>query len=209
MRLEGLPVAEFGASILKGDHVRSMDIEKGYRCLRLHPAMRNWFIFHCGGCFYQSIALPMGCGRSALLFCSQMAHFYRELRVWGYRVLCYIDDVLVAPVPHGVVAASDDFQRASRIEALMRKLGIKRHPSKGVWGRGVRRLEHLGVVIEPDAMKFEVALSKVEKIKSLRSSLMRTAAMGRRYVLDAAIRSFCGVCVSLYLVMPWARFYTQ
>lgn len=28
-----------------GDHFLSMDVEKGYRHMRLHQSMRDWFIF--------------------------------------------------------------------------------------------------------------------------------------------------------------------
>ena len=43
VRMETLP--EFAMSIQERDHMLSMDIEKGFQHLRLHPIMRDWFIF--------------------------------------------------------------------------------------------------------------------------------------------------------------------
>ena len=62
VRLEGL--TEFAGSIQHKDHCLSVDIEKGYRHLRLHPSMRKWFIFRYHGRYFESIALPFGWGQS-------------------------------------------------------------------------------------------------------------------------------------------------
>ena len=43
VRMESL--AKCASDIQKGDNFLSMDVEKGYRHLRLHPDMRDWFIF--------------------------------------------------------------------------------------------------------------------------------------------------------------------
>lgn len=50
-RMESL--AEFASDIQKGDHSLSMDVQKGYRHLRLHPDMREWFIFRLEGRYCQ------------------------------------------------------------------------------------------------------------------------------------------------------------
>lgn len=58
VRMETL--AEFAMSVQPEDHMLSFDIEKGFRHLRLHPAMRDWFIFRYNGKYYQCVALPFG-----------------------------------------------------------------------------------------------------------------------------------------------------
>lgn len=96
LRVESLP--EFGSIIQPGDHFLSFDIRKGYRHFRLAPAMRNWFIFHYYGKFYQCVALPFGWGRSTLWFTQFMAVFVKEVRRLGMRVLAYLDDFLEGTV---------------------------------------------------------------------------------------------------------------
>lgn len=90
-------VAEFGMSLQQGDHMISMDIEKGYRHFRLAPGMRDWFIFRYGTKYYLCIAVPFGWGRSPLWFTQLMAPFVRTLREWGYLVLAYLDYFLIVP----------------------------------------------------------------------------------------------------------------
>lgn len=58
VRMETLP--EFAMSVQPEDHMISFDIEKGFRHLRLHPAMRDWLIFGYDGRYYQCVALPFG-----------------------------------------------------------------------------------------------------------------------------------------------------
>ena len=64
VRMESL--SEFATEIQEEDHFLSMDIQKGYRHFRLHPQMREWFIFRYEGRYYQCVALPFGWGRSPL-----------------------------------------------------------------------------------------------------------------------------------------------
>ena len=69
--MEGL--SEFAMNVQRGDHFLTMDVEKGYRLLRLHPLMRDWFIFRYNGRYYQCVALPFGWGRLPLWFTQLMA----------------------------------------------------------------------------------------------------------------------------------------
>lgn len=207
IRMESLP--EFACSIRRGDHFLSLDIVKGYRHFRLAPAMRDWFIFRYEDRYYQCVALPFGWGRSPLWFTRFMAIFAQELRKEGLRVLAYLDDILIAPSLPGAVATKKDCARArSTIEGILRRLGLRRHPEKGEWD-GATKLTHLGVEIDSVLMRFRVAPHKLSKVKKLAGDLLRQARMGRRWVSGRAVAHFCGVCVSLSLAMPWARFYTR
>lgn len=139
-----------------GDHFLSMDIEKRYRYLRLHPFMRDWFIFRYQGRYFRCVALPLGWGRALLWFERIMDPFVREVRSYGYRGLPYLDDFLIAPAPYGVVSSKRHCYDAKvRIECLMRQLLIKRQETKGEW-EGSKVVEHLGVLIYSVGIKFYV-----------------------------------------------------
>lgn len=71
-----------------------------------------------------------------------MAPFTRELRAYGFRVLAYIDEFLVAPSPFGTTATQGDCTAATpKIEALMSRLGIRRHEKReSVPGRVVSKI---------------------------------------------------------------------
>jgi Reverse transcriptase (RNA-dependent DNA polymerase) len=208
VKMETLP--QYAMDLQKGDHMVSFDIKSGYRHFRLAPHMRDWFCFRYDGRFFRCIALPFGWGRSPLWFTQLLAPVVRHLRtVLGYRVLAYIDDFLVAPSGAGTVAKLRDCCRATTaIDKLLRKLGLTKHPTKGEW-TGTTRIEHLGAVVDTILMKFYIAPRKIEKIRSLSRALLRQAMLGRRWVETTCLKSFAGVCVSLSLAMPFARFYTR
>ena len=55
-------LSEFAMSAQPEDQIISFDIEKGFRHLRLHPEMWDWFIFRYHGKYYMCVALPFGWG---------------------------------------------------------------------------------------------------------------------------------------------------
>lgn len=83
-----------------------------------------------------------------------------------------------------------------------------RHPDKGCWG-GSRKLDHLGVHLNTEGMKVYIAEKKVEKVRALSKKILLLAQRNRRLVSLDLLRHFCGVCVSLTLALPLARFYTR
>jgi hypothetical protein len=132
----------------------------------------------------------------------------RKLRQ-QYRVLPYLDNFLICPVKAERVASMRDCQRATQlIDKLLSSLGLTRHPTKGEWV-GSTRVEHLGCVIDSDRMRFYIAPRNFAKVHGIARAILRQARQGRWWVSRDRLRSFCGVCVSLSLAMPFARFYTR
>lgn len=79
VKLEAL--SEFDMNVQRSGFFITMDIEKGYRHMRLHPSMRDWFIFRYAGRYFKCVALPLGWGRSCLWFTQLI--FVKELRSYG------------------------------------------------------------------------------------------------------------------------------
>lgn len=202
-------LSEFACHLQRDKLLMSMDIVKGYRLLRLHPSMRDLLLFAYNGQYYQCVALPFVCGRSPLWFTKTMSPFSRALRAAGYRVLAYLDDFLIAPTPFGTPSTSRDFERARRkISALMRSLGLKRHPSKGNL-EGTTQLELFGVMVDTNELRFTVTPGKQEKVRIMANKMLQMMRYSRRWVSHSLVTNFCGVCFALSLAMPWARFYTR
>lgn len=84
-------------NLQEGDYFFSVDIEKGYRHMRLHPNMRRWLILGNQKYYYQFVDLPFGWRRSQLFFMVFMVPFVQNLPTLGYRVKPYLDDILLAP----------------------------------------------------------------------------------------------------------------
>lgn len=149
-------ISAFVMQIKKGDHFLSIDNVKGYRHFLLHTAMRDWFIFHWEGTLYQCVALPFGWGRSPLWFTQLMAVFMEQVRKLGYRTLAYLDDFLFAPSPFGIVSEVSHFKATiPHIGKVLKLLGLVRNKNKGDW-IGSSRIEHLGVAIDSEAMRYYV-----------------------------------------------------
>ena len=201
---------EFSDELHRGESLLSFDLAVGYRHVHLHPAMLDFFVFRYGGRTFRCLALPFGWGRSAFHFTRLLRPVVAYLRnVWGYRVLWYLDDFLIAP-RGGRGATSEDCLTASRrIDAFLMKLGLQRHATKGVWGAGATELEHLGFSVSTLTMKFTVTPAKQRRMRRLAGKLLRQASQGRGLVSADLLSSFCGSAVSLTLAVPLARFYSR
>jgi hypothetical protein len=126
-----------------------------------------------------------------------------------YRVLAYLDDFLICPVKAGRVSSMRHCRKATQvIDKLLSSLDLTRHPTKGEWVESTR-VEHLGCVIDSDRMRFYIAPRKIAKVHGIAPDILRQARQGRRWVSRDRLRSFCDVCVSLSLAMPFSRFYTR
>jgi hypothetical protein len=193
-----------------GDHIVSFDFKAGYRHFRPSPKMRNWFLFRYEDKYYCCVALPFGWGRNPMWFIHLMVPLAFQLPTGlGYRVLSYLDDFLVCPAKAGTVATRRDCCRAVRvISKPLGTLGLTRHLTKGEWS-GSTRVEHLGCIIDTKLMRFFSAPRKIVRVQEMARSLIRQAREGRRWVPRERLRSFCGLCVSLSLPMPYARLYSR
>ena len=202
-------MTSFSLQVREGDHMVSFDIRSGYRHFRLAPKMRNYFLFRYQGKYYRCVALPFGWGRSPLWFTELLRPFVAHLRGAGLRVLAYLDDFLVIPSPGETRATLRDCQRATKwIDGVMNDLGLTRHPSKGEW-QGSTRVQHLGVMIDTQRMRFYISPVKIARVRGLAAALLKESRLGRRWVSREKVRSFTGVCVSLTLAMPFARFHCR
>lgn len=194
----------FALDLKSNDHLFSFDIAKGYHHFRLHPAIRNWFIFRLENKYYRCIALPFGWQLSPAYFIKIMRPFVRYIRhKLRRRVHPYMDDFLIACASQRSLAKAK-----TQIVALLSHCGLRRKVGKGCW-EGSTRLEHLGFIIDTRKMVFGVKESRLVKLSSMASRLMSQARRNRRLVDQTLLRTFTGLAISCTLAMPLARFYTR
>lgn len=205
------PLSSFGTCLTRGDHLLSFDWKSGYRHMRLHSRMWNWFLFQYNGKFYRCIALPFGWTRSPYWFCHLLSPVTRYMRsALCCRVLQWIDDYLLVPGTGSVPSTSEDCSQLCQIlDGLFPRLGLLRHPEKGVWGSGVTRLEHLGVVIDTVQFRYFITDEKLRTLQKKARHLLQTAARSRRWVRENVVRTFTGGAISQLVPIPLARFFTR
>lgn len=124
----------------------------------------------------------------------------------GYRVLSYVDDFAIAPSLGRAATAADCRKASRRLDELLLRYGLMRHPSKGIWGDGSQCLEHLGFVIDTRRGFFGVPASKLEAISSMARQLMKRARRNRRLIRSDSLESFIGKAQSLRLAVPDTAF---
>ena len=92
----------YAIRLKRGDHIISFDVKSGYHHVLLAPCMRDCFLFQYDGNLYRCVALPFGRGRSPMCFTRLMAPLLQYMRCeLLYRILCYLDDFLIAPARVG------------------------------------------------------------------------------------------------------------
>jgi hypothetical protein len=131
--------------------------------------------------YFQYLVLPFGWSRSGYWFSRIVQRFWTMVkRTLGYRVLSYVDDFAIAP-SLGHPASLADCRRASRrLDALLLRYGLTRHPSKGVRGDGSQCLHHLGFVVDTVRGLFGIPAKKLDAISSFVRQLLTRARRDRR-----------------------------
>lgn len=82
-----------------------------------------------------------------------------------FRLLDYIDEVLVPPSPYEVVSDIEAYQNVTlKVSALVEDLGLRRSLKKRKWFV-VKLVEHLCIIIDYVAMNYSVKSQKVYKIR--------------------------------------------
>lgn len=119
-------MTSFAVEMEAQDTLMSWDIKSGYRHLRLHPYMRDFFLFRYDGRYYRFTALPFGWGPSALYFTNLMRPVAQYIRnKWCWRVLPYLDDFLLAPaLPGRAFTPADCAIARKRLTRLMCRVGL-------------------------------------------------------------------------------------
>lgn len=78
------------------------------------------------------VALPFGWGLLPIWFTQFMGVLAQELRRLGLRVLTYLGDVLISPLPLGSFAALTEYVDSRAIDVkVLRQLGPTHPPEKG------------------------------------------------------------------------------
>lgn len=166
-------------------------------------------MFRYGGSTYRCLDLQWGWGPAAKHFTNFLRPLVVHMRnVLGYRVLWYLEDVLTAPSGGKAETTADCFRASARLDHVLERLGIARHPTKGVWGDGACELDHLGFRLSTLTMTFTVTEKKQAKMKRMAGKMLRQARQGKGMVSADCLTSFSGSDVSLTLAVPLASFYT-
>jgi hypothetical protein len=127
----------------RGDYIFSFDLHDGFYALAIAPEFRDYFTVKLRNHLYRLAGLPMGWSLSPIHFRSppsdggtieppppsqQTRQNLMRKRWKGVRVLPYVDDFLFFSS-----SEQQALQVRARLDKFMDRLGLLRHPIKGLW----------------------------------------------------------------------------
>lgn len=88
----------FAVALQEGDRIISSDLKGGFHNLPIHPSLRKYFVVQFWERCFRYIAVPFGWCHIGYWFESITSLVWRMPRAkYRYRILDYIDNVLVCP----------------------------------------------------------------------------------------------------------------
>jgi hypothetical protein len=124
-------------------------------------------------------------------------------RTRGIRCLGYVDDFLAC-----CSTRREALLARERAAEVMRRLGIARHETKGVW-EPTQRLEHLGLDVDSRQGLFRIPPVKLKRLEDQAGAIRALAAREARLVPARLLAGFIGYAQSVELACPMARFYLR
>lgn len=201
-RYETLPA--FVCSLKRGDHMASWDVRDAFHHIHLAPREGVCLAFRVGGALYIPLTLPFGLKLAPWALTKLLRPVVAHLRSRGYLVLPYMDDFAVSVNQREAVTAAQATAARAFCVALFTRLGLQVHPDKGIPTR-TTRLEILGFVIDTERCLLLLPPKRQAKLIGAAHSLLRAAALDRRWVRTRALRRFCGLASSAALAIPLGR----
>jgi len=155
--------ATFRDLIEADDDFISFDFASGYYHVDVAPEDRTFLGFRLFGQFYQFAVLPFGLRDACYVFTEVVKVPVRQLRTSGFRVLAYLDDLLLA-----LQQMSQRDANAAR--AILEQLGFLLNLDKCVMSP-TKRIENLGLVVDSQAMTYELTAKRLAKFQDAEAAL--------------------------------------
>ena len=118
-------------------------------------------------------------------------------------MLPFMDDFLLLAGSY-----EEAIQLRYRVDALLDRLGLIRHPSKGYW-EPVQVGEHLGLEIDTRQGLFCAPVGKLARISTLAKDIMCRASQDHRWVPARLLRSLDGEAQFLYMTIAPDRLFLR
>lgn len=120
------------------------------------------------------MVLPFWWSRSGYWFCRLVGRFWIFVKkTLRYRVLSFVDDFALAPSSGRASTSALCVRASAKIDQLIVRYGLTRHPQKGFWGQGAQVITHLGFVIDTVRVRFGVPQKKLYAISDMAKNYCR------------------------------------
>ena len=212
-RPEGLDLVPSLAQ--KGWYAMSRDVKKAFHHVGIDQADWPYMTVDLGEPigpisadnprFVYVVVLPFGYTNSPAVWQKTMMCIIKRCREQGVPCTLWLDDVLILGATAEACRAHDKiFQEECEAH------GIKLHPDKGQH-EPKQTILHLGLLIDLKRGLFLVPPAKAARLMKEAKGMLCSAcsAKNRRFVRARWLAQLAGLCISLYLAVPSARFRTR
>lgn len=158
-RMEGIQTLRH--IVRKGDWLAKIDLKDAYLTVPIKPDFRKFLCFKWEGKFYSFVSMPFGLASAPRAFTKLLRPVAAFLRKEGFRLVVYLDDILI-------LATSKEEARAAikKVRALLESLGFVISSEKSV-EEPSQIMEYIGLVIHSVPMSFTLTEKKISDIKRL------------------------------------------
>lgn len=171
-------------------YLASVDLEKAYYSVSIHPEHRKFLRFQLGDQLFEYQVLPNGLSSAPRLFTSIMRVLFSHLRSSGFTSLAYIDDSLLVESSYEKCKANIEVT----VE-LFQKAGFCINWEKSVL-EPVSSLEFLGFQFDTQSYMLTLPLPKAKRLIELVGSLLESSKIRIR------IRDIARVIGFIISIMP-------
>ena len=152
--------------VQKGDFFCKVDLKDAYLTVPMSSASQTLLEFQWNGRQFQFRALPFGLVPAPWIFTKILHPVIAVLRRWGYRLVVYLDDILV------IGCSAGEAILATALIQLLYCLGFIMNIDKLVL-LPTQEIEYLGFLVCSHSMSLCLTTKKGDKIRSMCRTLLR------------------------------------
>lgn len=173
--------------IQKNDYLTKVDLKDAYFHIKIHPDFQQFLCFSWKGVLYKFVVLPFGLAPAPRVFTKVMKPVFATFRQNGIRCCFYIDDSLMM---------NQDYTKCKlenqTVVQELDNLGFTINESKSIL-TPTQKLEFFGVIIDTVQFKVFLTKEKIDKIKSLSSTILCSYKVTIR-----KLSSLIGLCIHAF-----------
>lgn len=199
----------------RGWYAMSCDVRKAFHCLGIDRRDWRYVTVDLGPPegpvsvqnprFVYCVVLPFGYTNSPGVWQRTCLSVMKRARARGVPCALWLDDILILGETAEECRRNDDI-----VSEEFASHGIELHPNKGQ-REPAQTIYHLGLDIDLKRGLFLTPPAKADRVQREAKAILCSALSqkNRRFVRARWLAQFAGLCISLYLAVPSARFRTR
>ena len=164
-KMEGIQCVQY--VITQKDYMTKIDLKDAYLTVAVHMKSRQYLQFEWENTLYQYITMPFGLSIAPFVFTKTLKRPITLLRLWGVRLIVYLDDILIAGPSTETTSLHTNW-----VIRLLSQLGFVINHKKSILNP-TQEIEFLGLLVNTTTMTLKLPASSLANIRSRCKALLR------------------------------------